>query len=59
MDKYHLKFGAVWDNAPALGIHKGRITLYNQELQPVFDEVLGKIVENCSTMIKKSRTEVM
>jgi hypothetical protein len=56
--KYDLKFGPTSDNDPTLGIHKGKITLSNQELKPIFDAVINKIVTSCSRIIVNHRAEV-
>ncbi|KIM26383.1 hypothetical protein M408DRAFT_192539 [Serendipita vermifera MAFF 305830] len=51
IEEYPLEFGAPSDNNPSLGIHNGRITLSNQELKPIFDRVINKIVKGCSSVI--------
>jgi hypothetical protein len=57
-DQYTFKFGTNGDNDPDLGIHKGRISLSNKELKPVFDAVINKIITNCSNALVSQRTEV-
>jgi hypothetical protein len=58
MDKYTFKFGINTDNDPGIGIYKGRISLSNQELKPVFDAVIEKIITSCSSALIRQRTEV-
>jgi hypothetical protein len=58
MEKYALKFGVNRDNYPSLGISRGRITLSNEELKPVFDMVIGRIVKSCSGAIVSQKPEV-
>jgi hypothetical protein len=59
MEKYSFKFGADTDNHASLGINKGKITLSNEELEPVFDRVIGKIVMSCSNVILSQNAEVI
>jgi hypothetical protein len=59
MENYDLKFGGISDNDPSLGIHKGKITLSDQDLKPVFHPVINKIVTSCSSIINSQKTEVM
>jgi hypothetical protein len=47
MENYNFKFGLNRDHDPSLGIHKGRITLSNEELKLLFDEVVNEILESC------------
>jgi len=58
-EKYTLKFGFITDNDPSLGIHKGRITLSNEELKPVFDAVIGKIIKSCLGTLIGQKAEVI
>jgi len=53
-----MKFGVIGDNAPSLGIQKGRIVLSNQDLKPIFDAVVETIVASCSRIIVDQRAEV-
>jgi hypothetical protein len=59
MEKYSFKFGTEMDDYPSLGIHKGRIVLSNEELEPAFDRVIGKIVTSCLNVILNQKAEVM
>jgi hypothetical protein len=59
MDTYNLRFSCRDDNDSRLGIHKGEITLSNQELKPLFDAVIDKIVTNCLDTLIGQKTEVM
>jgi hypothetical protein len=47
MDTYDFKFGATRDNDPSVGIRRGRITLSNQELKPLFGVLVNKILNSC------------
>jgi hypothetical protein len=58
MDKYTFKFGIPSHNDSSLGIHKGKISLSNQELQPLFDAVIDKIITNCSNALISQNAEV-
>jgi hypothetical protein len=58
MDKYTFKFGKPTDSDPRLGIHKGKISLSNQELQPLFDAVINKIIMSCSRALINKKSEV-
>jgi hypothetical protein len=58
MENYDFKFGHIRDNDPSLRIRKGRIALSNQELKPVFDAVVNKILNNCLSSLIKQKTEV-
>jgi hypothetical protein len=58
MEEYELKFGALTDNDPSLKIHNGRITLSNQDLKPVFDAVVDKIITSCSRIMDNQKPEV-
>jgi hypothetical protein len=58
-EAYDIKFGVSREDNPDFGIHKGRITLSKGELQPLFDEVVNKIVENSLGIIAKQKAEVL
>jgi len=58
MKKYSFKFGIKTDNDLSLGIHEGKITLSNEELKPVFDAVIDKIVTSCSSIIVSQGAQV-
>jgi hypothetical protein len=58
MEKYTFKFGLNTDNDPSRGIHKGRISLYNEELKPLFDALIDKIIMSCSSALIGQRAEV-
>jgi hypothetical protein len=59
MDTYNLRFSCSDDNDSRLGIHKGEITISNQEIKPLFDTVIDKIVTNCFDTLISQKTEVM
>ena len=59
MKHYDCKFGVNMDNDPSLGIRRGRITLSNQELQPVFDAVVDKILKSCLNALIMQKAEVI
>jgi hypothetical protein len=59
MDKYNVKFSFSDHNDPSLGIHKGWITLSNEEITAVFDQVINKIVTSCLKVLASQKTEVM
>jgi hypothetical protein len=59
MEIYDFKFGVVRDNNPSLGIRKGRITLSNDELQAIFDNVVNKILNSCLNSLIKQKAEVI
>jgi hypothetical protein len=59
INEYDIKFGGLNDNDASLGISKGKITLSNQDLKPVFDPVINKIVTSCSSIITTQKAEVM
>ncbi|KIM26381.1 hypothetical protein M408DRAFT_192451 [Serendipita vermifera MAFF 305830] len=57
MEEYSLKFGSLRDNDPTVGIHKGRITLSDEDLRPVFDLVTKQIIASCFKPLIKQRTK--
>jgi hypothetical protein len=57
-EAYDLKFGVSREDNPTLGIHKGRITFSKGELQPLFDEVVSKIVANSLRVIVRENAKV-
>jgi len=59
MQNYDFKFGVNRDNDPRLGIHKGRITLSDRELEPLFDEVIQEILKSCLNTLIGQKTEVI
>jgi hypothetical protein len=58
MPNYDFKFGVGRDNDESLGIRKGRITLSNDELKPLFDDVVSKILNSCLTSLIEQKAEV-
>jgi hypothetical protein len=59
MENYHFKFGHIRDNSPSLRIHKGRITLSNDELKPIFNDAVNKILNNCLDSLIQQKTQVI
>jgi hypothetical protein len=59
MEKYDFKFGVIRDNDPSLGIHKGRITLSKQELKPIFDGVVKRILNSCLNSLRRQKAQVI
>lgn len=59
METYTLKFGEDSINAPELGIYKGKVTLSNEELKPVFDKVIDKILKGCVDTLIRQQAKVM
>jgi hypothetical protein len=59
MEKYDFRFGHINDNAPSLGICKGRITLSKEELKPLFDDAVNKILNNCLKSLRQQKTQVI
>ncbi|KIM23519.1 hypothetical protein M408DRAFT_332344 [Serendipita vermifera MAFF 305830] len=57
MEEYSLRFGSLRDNDSTVGIYKGRITLTDEELRPVFDLVTNQIIASCFTPLIKQRTK--
>jgi hypothetical protein len=59
MDTYDFKFGVIRDNDPRVGIHKGRITLSNQELKAIFGDAVNKILNSCLESLRQQKTQVI
>ncbi|KIM23486.1 hypothetical protein M408DRAFT_262258 [Serendipita vermifera MAFF 305830] len=55
--QYDLKFGSHTDSDSINGIDRGRITLSNEELRPIFDAVINRILVSCSGDIIKQKSE--
>jgi hypothetical protein len=58
-EAYDLKFGVSREDDPSLGIHKGRIMFSTEELKPLFDGVVNRIVERSLSVIVKQKAEVL
>lgn len=58
MEQYSLKFGGISESDPSLGIHKGRITLFDGDLRAIFDVVINRIIESCLSGIITQKAEV-
>jgi hypothetical protein len=59
MANYDFRFGSPRDHDPSLGINKGNITLSNDELKPLFDDAVTKILESCLDSLKRQKTQVI
>jgi hypothetical protein len=59
VENYDFRFGHIGDNDPSLGIRKGRISLSNNELKPLFDDAVNKILNSCLESLRQQKTQVI
>jgi hypothetical protein len=59
MEKYDFWFGSPLNHDPSLGIHRGRIILSNEELEPLFDDAVNKILNSCLESLRQQKTQVI
>jgi hypothetical protein len=56
---YDIQFGSMSDNDAGLGIYKGKITISDRDLKPLFDPIVNMILTSCSSVIVSQKAQVM
>jgi hypothetical protein len=60
LENCDFRFGPITDHDPALGIQRGRIRLSaKEELKPLFDDVVNKILNSCLNSLRQQRAQVI